>query len=1189
MKKIFIIGSLILALLLLVPIAFASLTIFEVFTGKNDHLKREKIIEILSKETTLYYSDGQTQLGSLFGSEHRQYVYLKDIPKNMLNAIVASEDDQFYKHKGVDFISTARAAINNVISKKRQGASTITQQTVKNLYGRPITNVKTKLTEALNAFKMERIYKKEEILEFYLNQFHVTGNGRGLGVSAKYYFNKETENLSLTECAFIAGSVKGPEKYNPFTKRTTEAQQKARTEAKQRKNYVLKRMMENKFITIDEFKIAEQEDIPFQQGKFQFNEIAVTELVTKQLARKEILKALNADSIESIANMGLRITTTLEKQIQVGAQYAVRQNLSRLEMILSGFETDTEAQFSFIQKPEHYEFYTAKIESIDKTTGKESVTLSFGTSQCFVPTEGIERVAKLTDQAFNRGIKKSKENFLEKLVEGKFILASVKPTAEQKQENRILCDIEKRPKIQGGLLVLDKGKIISMIGGFHTHEYNRAVFAKRQPGSTFKSLTYYGALQLGWQILEPLLNIRNVYSWQGQFYYPRADHAPETLETNIIGANSKSENLASVYLLSRILDKLTPSQFYEIIELLGLSPKEQNEQQIIENLSRKFNIKFTEQNLKAGIFDQVKQELLQDISFTQDENLRVILKSMNYGNGFDEEISRVFNAKPSKFPKKEKNLRLNILKNRFTRWYNISTQAENSAKILKNLAENGFIFSELKKEDISVLKKFKLLKNNKIGFFDSDFFQPNIISGLFKPIETVIPEKLDSPENPNHLVQIYDAIKQNSSILGEENIFLDGIFPVSTIKEIETQISVKYSQIKDSSQMEKLFFQQDFKYSLGMYYLKHMVAEMGVDSDLQWVPSFPLGVNVVSLAELSLAFQTMLEGKLYKYFEEGSDNQVLAIKRIEDMSGNLLWEGEAKEIDFSDNSYSEPMMSVLRGPVTNGTAYAAFNNITLKSFNPETKDTLEKLKMRIPTFGKTGTTNDYTNATFVGYLPYPETENTEKLNSKNAYTIAAYVGYDNNQQMRKNGFKVAGGTGALPAWIGTAQTLVQEEKFAEKLNWKQVLEKNEKEIPFDYGQNSQKITFPIHTSFVAFEIPNAGENVSETATDLNLKIEDYKQGTSNFSGYISGRAANGTFIPFTKFSPFIPSKRRIQKESSGEFVTNPDFSADKKDPDAANTPISTPKPIEEMTLPEDNFLDEVDSVLQDIPESPVGR
>ncbi len=1092
------------------PAALGGLAFLEVLSGNYDHLKKERILEILSKESTLYYSDGTTQLGSLFGSEHRQYIRLKDIPKLVQQGVIAAEDDDFYGHRGVNFISTARAAFRNLVMGKREGASTITQQTVKNLYGRPVTNLKAKFEEAINAFKMERRFSKDEILEFYLNQFHVTGNGRGVGVAAKYYFDKEVHELTLTEAAFIAGSVKGPERYNPFTKKAVAAQNRAKADAKVRKNYVLRRMLDTKFISQAEFDASAREDVPFRQGKFQFNELFITELVQRQLSRKEVLSALGAETADEVGSMGLRITTTLDQSVQRGALYGVRQNLSRLEMILTGFDKAPAAQFVSIQRPELHGFYVGKVLQLSKEKGKESATLSFGIPECFVPSDAIDRVAKITDQAFYRGTDKSKAILLNQVRVGDYVLASVR---EQRPDGRLVCDIERQPRIQGGAIVLDKGQVVAMVGGYAPHEYNRAVFAKRQPGSTFKTLTYYPALQLGWHILEPLLNTRNVYTWQGQFYYPRPDHSPDTLETTFAGAGAKSENLASVWLLAHMLDRLTFSQFKDLLVTLEMANSGENENDVANRLASKYNARFLEPNLRAGLFGAVKGELLDDVAVSHDRRLRFLVKSMNYGTAFEAEAARVAVAKPKAMPEKEKQIRLHVLKNSFLRWERMREDALAAITRVKSLAQSKSILS---KEDIVALASFHAIENQIVWQPSDPFLMGIVTPQLQNPVV--------KPLQPEEVVRLAES---NSSLFSEENILLDGVLPMSLVAEMKDQVDTKYKTIADAPAMEKLFWHDDFRYSLGMIYAQKMSKQMGIESDVQWVPSFPLGANVVTLAELALAYQSILQGKTYRFFNTDQENQLLLIKRIEDEQGNLLWEAEEQEHQLADQFYSAPMLSVLRGTVTNGTARAANRTVVLRSNNPEEDALLEKAALRIPTFGKTGTTNDYVNATYVGYLPYPEDSGTKSLSAENAYTIASYVGYDTNEPMRRRGFKVAGGTGALPAWIEIAQTLIREQKFSEKLAWRQMVEKKYSEVPFDYGDDTQKITVPVHGASMTND---ESDGTDDSRADLNSVIDDYAVSANAVVRLaLSGRNSEGVFSPTRRVIPF---SARVKESTS---------------------------------------------------------
>ncbi|MEN9827000.1 MAG: hypothetical protein RI953_2745 [Pseudomonadota bacterium] len=1109
------------SLLIAPPIALGGFAFFEVVGGNYDHLKKERILEILSKESMLYYNDGTTQLGSLFGSEHRQYMRLKEIPKLLQQGVVAAEDDEFYKHRGVNFISTARAAFRNIVMGKREGASTITQQTVKNLYGRPVTNLRAKFDEAINSFKMERRYTKDEILEFYLNQFHVTGNGRGVGVAAKYYFDKEAQELTLTESAFIAGSVKGPERYNPFTKRAVAAQNRAKSDAKIRKNYVLKRMLDNKYITAKEFEEASKEEVPFKQGKFQFNELFITELVQRQLARKEVLAALGAENAEEVGSMGLRITTTLDQAVQQGALYGVRQNLSRLEMILTGFEKANPAQFVAIQRPDVHSFYVGKLQQVSKEKGKESATVSLGLPECFVPSDAIDRVAKITDQALYRGLDKSRAALLAQLNVGEFVLVSVR---EQRPDGRLVCDLERQPRIQGAAIVLDKGQVVAMVGGYAPHEYNRAVFAKRQPGSTFKTLTYYPALQLGWHILEPLLNTRNVYTWQGQFYYPRPDHSPETLETTFAGAGAKSENLASVWLLAHLLDRLTFSQFKDLLVTLEMAKPGENEADVANRLASKYNARLAEVNLRAGLFGGVKNELLDDVSLSQDRRLRTVLKSMNFGNGFEAEAARVAAAKPKTMPEKEKLVRLQVLKNNFQRWESMREQARIAIERVRSLVQSKALLS---KEDILALAPFYAVDKN-IVYQSSDPYDVGVVTPL---LETPKPRVLKAEE-------VVSLAESNISLFSEENILLDGLVPMSLIAEIKEQVEVKYKTIADSGPMEKLFWHDDFRYSLGMIYSQFMTRQMGIESEVQWVPSFPLGANVVSLAELALAYQSVLEGKTYRYFSTEQENQLLLIKRIEDEQGNLLWEADQQEHQLVDEFYTSQILSVLRGTVTNGTARAANRTVVLRSKNPTDDSVLEKAGLRIPIFGKTGTTNDYVNATYVGFLPYPTDAGSTSLSPKNAYTIAAYVGYDTNEPMRRRGFKVAGGTGALPAWIEIAQTLIREQKFADKLNWKPMVEKKFSEIPFEFESDVQRVTVPVHGASVG-GADNEGDGSDDSRADLNAVIDDYASSRNSVLRVaLSGRYSDGLFLPTRRVSPLnVRVKGGAQNDPQSQSAT----------------------------------------------------
>lgn len=1136
---------------------------WQVYAGNYSEFEKTRIIEILSKETILYYADGQSQLGSLFGQEHRIYVNIDQIPQIMKDSIVAAEDEDFYSNIGIDPKGILRAAIHNIIFKTRQGASTITQQTVKNLFGRKETDIYTKFQEMINAFKLEKMYSKDQILEFYLNQFHVTGNGRGVGVAAKYYFNKNVEELNLIESAFIAGSVKGPEKYNPFTKTSVVGQEKAHREALIRKNYVLERLLKTQKITKQQFEEAVKEQVPFNQGKFQFNELAVNQIILKQLSRPEILSAIGANNVDEVGTMGLRLTTTLEKNIQTAAQYGLRQNLSRIQVVLNGFSAEPQSNFVNIQRPDLYGFYVGRIDSIDKSADNEKVVVSYGIPTCTINTQALSRTAIIADQPFKRGKKKSIEALLSSLHVGQFVLTSVNKI----KDNQMFCDLESRPRVQGAAIVLDKGKIIAMAGGFSSNEYNRAIFAERQPGSSFKLPVYYAALQLGWTVLDPLPNIRDAFIWQGVFYFPRPDHAISSLETTILGAGAKSENLSSVWLLKHLLDKMSYDQYLDLLRFLDISGNGKSLEQTLSLVANKFNASPDhEVYIKSGILEKIKSDMLSDLSVLGNNKLKVFLRTLHLGNGFDKQEQII--SEDKELPPKEKELRLNILKNNLIRWNKLSSQAKKAVESLSKIIGG----SSLTEIDRDLLSSFAKTDDGNLVFLSNNPWKPEVTTALVSGVK-LTPLSFDA---------LLSYVKSNPSALNAGSILLDGIVSISILENINSDIAKKWKDIQSAPALERLYWNADFRYSLAMYYAANMVNDMGVQEPLKWVPSFSLGSNDVTLSDLALMYQTFLTGKTYRYFNTAQPNQLLLIKRIEDANGNLLWEAKAKEYQFSDNFYSAPTLNTLRGTVTAGTAYVLNKSVILRSNDDEVDKQLLNAPIKVPAFGKTGTTNEYKNGTYVGFLPYP-TSKGDILSPDNAYTIATYIGYDSNEPMVRKGYRVYGGA-AIPAWEEISVAIIKDQDFAEKLDWKFLQTKKAHVIPFDYGSGLSQVVVPIN-SWVTVSAQDPDDD--EKSQVDNPYANDYSDtGQRLFKVYLQGSTSDGVFIPKRKvsfYNPVPPPSAPVISLGTTEPTS------DSSDKQPASTPV-VPVPLSSFSgkqnINDKSSLDSADD--DELPKAKVG-
>src|SRR3954467_11930935 len=184
-----------------------------------------------------------------YGEERRAYISIQSVPKSMVSAILAAEDERFYHHRGVDYIGVARAALSNFASGGvRQGASTITMQVARNFFLTKERTVTRKFNEMLLAFKIERSLSKEQILQLYVNQIYLGQRAYGFAAAAQIYFGKPLEKLSLAEFAMLAGLPKGPSAYNPIANPKR---------AQLRQRYVLRRMRE--LAMIDDAQLSEAE------------------------------------------------------------------------------------------------------------------------------------------------------------------------------------------------------------------------------------------------------------------------------------------------------------------------------------------------------------------------------------------------------------------------------------------------------------------------------------------------------------------------------------------------------------------------------------------------------------------------------------------------------------------------------------------------------------------------------------------------------------------------------------------------------------------------------------------------------------------------------------------------------------------------------------------------------------------
>ncbi len=514
-----------------------------------------------------------------------------------------------------------------------------------------------------------------------------------------------------------------------------------------------------------------------------------------------------------------------------------------------------------------------------------------------------------------------------------------------------------------------------------------------------------------------------------------------------------------------------------------------------------------------------------DLNIINNKSLKLFIRTLHIGHDFDKQLPEILANK--NLVEKEQKIRINLLKNNLIRWNRVAAQLENALHILDKIVKENALITESEREALSTFARFTS-NSNTLAFYSANAWQPEIASRFVSAAETY----------PESLENLLSMVKTNPDILNPANILLDGVVPLSMIQAINQNLNETFQQVLAKPPLERLFWNADFRYSLGMYYTAKMVNSMGVGQSLQWVPSFPLGSNVVTLSELALLYQTFLNGKMYRYFNTPQANQLLVIKRIEDSLGNLLWESKAKEYSFVDPFYSVPILNTARGVVTAGTAHVLNSNIILRSNNPDIDKKLLAEKIRVPTFGKTGTTNNFTNGTYIGFLPYPNYPG-DTLSADNAYTIASYIGFDSNEPMVRKWYHAYGGE-AIPAWEEIALDIIKSKNYAEKLNWEELAKNQSHLVYFNYGSSLSQVVVPINSGVsVAVQAPEGEDGDAE---DHNIYANDYTQTKKRiFNVFLEGSSSDDIFVPRRKvsfFSPYVYSASIINSVNNKPLEEN---------------------------------------------------
>ena len=290
--------------------------IFGILWSYSNNIPDYKFLKNYKPPVSSKVYSGDGELVADFSKEKRIFVPYSSIPKNVINSFLSAEDKNFFSHPGVDAKGVLRAVINNIsnifLSKRLEGASTITQQVAKNFLLTNEVSINRKIKEAILAFRIERALSKQRILELYLNQIYLGSGAYGVAAASLEYFDKSIKDLDYSEAALLAALPKAPSKYNPY--RNIEL-------AKFRRDLVLKNLLENEYITLKSFNELKLEKIKLNKIKKIFLEDAQYYI---EDVRKNVIENFTYDKVYK---QGFNINTPINLEFQKIATKALRNGL----------------------------------------------------------------------------------------------------------------------------------------------------------------------------------------------------------------------------------------------------------------------------------------------------------------------------------------------------------------------------------------------------------------------------------------------------------------------------------------------------------------------------------------------------------------------------------------------------------------------------------------------------------------------------------------------------------------------------------------------------------------------------------------------------------------------------------------------------------------------------------------------
>jgi len=443
--------------------------------------------------TTVYAADGKPI--KEFAEERRVEVTYDKLPKSLVDAIVATEDPSFFSHGGVDLRGILRAVWADVFKvlggKRPEGGSTITQQLARSLFLHREVSLRRKLKELYLSREIEKLYSKEKILELYCNHFFLGHGAFGVQAASNLFFGKDVSALTLEEAAVIAGIFRGPSLYSPYSNKTGTFN---------RRNHVLNRMVAEGYLTRaegDAFKEKPMTVLPLRRTSAEFGAYFFEEV------RRYLEKTYGYDGLY---RAGLRVFTTLDPVLQRYAERALQAGLRSTENLLKGWRADKpnipaatpEALKALVAAPqaplEEHWLLSWENQSIEPSEVYDAIVLAVSRNDATV------RLKNALGRMTGKDIGWTKARGLDAILKRGDVI-QVRVVTLDASANQAEVQLTQKPLRNGAMVVIDPatGQVRALVGGyaFRDSQFNRAVQAPRQTGSSIKPFLYTAALEHG--------------------------------------------------------------------------------------------------------------------------------------------------------------------------------------------------------------------------------------------------------------------------------------------------------------------------------------------------------------------------------------------------------------------------------------------------------------------------------------------------------------------------------------------------------------------------------------------------------------------------------------------------------------------------------------------------------------------